>query len=140
MRRSSLTSYFIFAAIAGMSPGAGTPVRAQAPATSPSQPQTVTVPATIEAYWSADLYAKTSGYVAEVKADLGDHVKKGDVLAVLHVPELEKNLLQAQATLNARKQMLRAADAAIAQAKQSLAVAGQQLNSYKAESDFQQVT
>ena len=123
---------------------ATSPASAQAPSTppasAPAAAQTVAVPATIEAFWSADLYAKTSGYVVEVKADLGDHVKKNDVLAVLRVPELEANLLQARATLTARKQMLRAADAAIAQAKQAVVVAGQQLNSYKAESDFQQVT
>jgi multidrug resistance efflux pump len=113
--------------------------RADGPATSPAAP-TVAVPATIEAFWSADLFAKTAGYVAEVKADIGDHVKKGDVLAVLRVPELEKNLLQANAGLAARKRMLRAADAATAQAKQALAVAKQQLASYKAEADFQQVT
>jgi multidrug efflux pump subunit AcrA (membrane-fusion protein) len=114
--------------------------RAQTPATSPAAPPTVAVPATIEAFWSADLYAKTSGYVADVKADIGDHVKKGDLLAVLRVPELDKNLLQANATLAARKQMLRAAEAATAQAKQALAVAKQQMASYKAEADFQQVT
>jgi len=140
MRRSSLASYFLLVAAAAVLLGAGRLAGAQAPTTSPSQPPTVAVPASIEAFWSADLYAKTSGYVAEVKADLGDHVKRSDVLAILRVPELEKNLLQAQATLNARKQMLRAADAAIAQAKQAVAVAGQQLNSYKAEADFQQVT
>lgn len=117
-----------------------THLRAQAPATAPAQPTTIAVPASIEAFWSADLYAKTSGYVLDLKADIGDHVKKGDVLAVLHAPELEKGLLQAKATVAARKQMLRVAEANVAQARQALAVARQQLVSYRADADFRQVT
>ena len=109
-----------------------------------TQPSTsggsVTVIASVEAYWSADLYAKTAGYVSEVKHDIGDRVSKGDVLAVLHVPELEKNLVQAQAGLKARQQMRKAADAAVAQAQQALAVARSQLEAYKADQYLAQVT
>jgi multidrug resistance efflux pump len=102
--------------------------------------QAVSVPATIEPFWAADLSAKVSGYVGEVKADLGDHVTKGQVLAVIAEPELETSLKQAKATLAARRQMLIAAEAAVAQAKQSVAVAQQQLESYKAEAQFQDVS
>lgn len=112
---------------------------ADAPAPAPSA-QTIAVPASIEAYWSADLYAKTSGYVTDVKFDLGDHVTKGMTLAILHVPELEKNLAQAKATLEAKKQMLIAADAVIAQSKQSLIGAQKQLESCKVDLEYQQVT
>jgi multidrug resistance efflux pump len=139
-RNVPLPTVFAVLAAAWVALVISTIARADGPATSPAAQPAVAVPATIEAFWSADLFAKTSGYVAEVKADIGDHVKKGDVLALLRVPELEKNLLQANATLAARKQMLRAAEAATAQAKQALAVAKQQMASYKAEADFQQVT
>jgi multidrug efflux pump subunit AcrA (membrane-fusion protein) len=114
-------------------------VAADAPAAAPAV-QTIAVPASIEAYWSADLYAKTSGYVTDVKFDLGDHVTKGIPLAILHVPELEKNLAQAKATLEAKKQMLKAADAVIAQSKQSLIVAQKQFESYKVDMEYQQIT
>ncbi|HXE53978.1 MAG TPA: efflux RND transporter periplasmic adaptor subunit [Tepidisphaeraceae bacterium] len=111
---------------------------------SPAQTQpsanSVVVIATVDAYWAADQYAKTSGYVTDVKHDIGDRVKKGDVLAVLHVPELEKNLVQARATLVARQKMKTAADAAVAQAQQALAVAKSQLEGYQADKYLADVT
>src|SRR5690242_12399225 len=103
---------------------------AQAPTSAPtSQPAgaSVTVVATVEAFWSADQYAKTSGYVSEVKHDIGDQVKKGEILAILHVPELEMNLVQAEATLVAKNQMQKASDAAVEQSRQALVVAEGQL-------------
>jgi multidrug resistance efflux pump len=78
--------------------------------------------------------------VIDVRADLGDHVKKDAVMAVLAVPELEKNLAQAKATVAAKKQMLRAADAVVAQSRQALAVAQKQLEGYKVDLEYQQVT
>ena len=113
--------------------------QATSPQTQPSD-STVTAIATVEAFWSSEQYAKTSGYVSEVKHDMGDHVKKGDVLAVLRVPELEKNLVQAKAGLTARQQMKKAADAVVAQAQQALAVARSQLEGFKADQSLAQVT
>ena len=50
----------------------------------------VTLPASVEALNQATLYAKVSGYVQWIKVDKGDRVKKGDVLALLEVPEVDK--------------------------------------------------
>ena len=49
------------------------------PATAPAAPSVVAVVAvaSVEPYWSADQYAKVSGYVSDVKADIGDRVTKG---------------------------------------------------------------
>lgn len=47
-----------------------------------------TQPGTAEAFYEADLGAKVSGYVAELNVDIGAHVKKGQVLARITVPEL----------------------------------------------------
>lgn len=44
-----------------------------------------------------DVYAKESGYVKELKVDYGSHVHKGDVLAILEIPELEAQLQQDEA-------------------------------------------
>jgi len=112
---------------------------------SPTQPAgaasgSVVVLATLDAFWSADQYAKTAGYVSDVKHDIGDRVNKGEVLAILYVPELEKNLVQAKAGLAARQQMKKAADAAVAQAQQALAVAKSQLEGYQADLYLAQVT
>lgn len=54
--------------------------------------RTTTQPATVKAYYSAEIYAKVDGYVAETNVDIGDRVKRGDVLATINVPELEKQL------------------------------------------------
>jgi RND family efflux transporter MFP subunit len=58
---------------------------------------------TLEAFETADLYPKVSGYLAEVRADIGDHVKAGQVLAVISLPETEKELAEAEATVAAKR-------------------------------------
>jgi multidrug resistance efflux pump len=129
--------------VACLSPtgGAQSPSSAQkTPQTQPSAPGSVVVLATVNAFWSADQYAKTAGYVSDVKHDIGDRVKKGEELAVLSVPELEKNLVQAKAGLAARQQMRKAADAAVVQAQQALAVTKSQLDAFQADLFLAQVT
>lgn len=61
--------------------------------------QTITLPASVEAIERATLYAKVSGYVQWIKVDKGDRVKKGEVLAQLEVPEVEKENQSAQAAV-----------------------------------------
>lgn len=48
----------------------------------------ITVPAEFRPYTEVELHAKVSGYVKEMKVDIGDRVKAGELLAVLEVPEL----------------------------------------------------
>jgi RND family efflux transporter MFP subunit len=62
--------------------------------------------ATLEAFEETDLFAKISGYVSEVRVDIGDHVKAGQVLAVIDVPEMYKELGEAEAELESRKSSL----------------------------------
>ena len=47
------------------------------------------------------LYARVNGYVAEWKRDIGDVVRKGDLLATIETPELDDQLTAAQAKLKA---------------------------------------
>src|SRR5438105_4090240 len=95
-----MAALFVTAAACGASMAQSTtPTAATVPVTTPATipatgaataaPAPVVAVATVEAFWSADLYAKTSGYVSEVKADIGDAVKKGQVLAVIDAPEVE---------------------------------------------------
>jgi RND family efflux transporter MFP subunit len=58
---------------------------------------------TLEAFETADLYPKVSGYLAEVRVDIGDRVKKGQVLAVISLPETEKQLAEAEATIASKR-------------------------------------
>ena len=61
--------------------------------------QTLALPASVEAIEKATLYAKVSGYVEWIKVDKGDRVKRGEVLAQLEVPEVEKEYQSAQAAV-----------------------------------------
>jgi multidrug efflux pump subunit AcrA (membrane-fusion protein) len=62
--------------------------------------------ATLEAFEEADLFAKVSGYLSDVRVDIGDHVKAGQVLAVIDVPEMEQELAEAKAELESKRSSL----------------------------------
>jgi multidrug efflux pump subunit AcrA (membrane-fusion protein) len=53
------------------------------------QPAMVTAPATVQAFFTTDLFAKDSGYVSRVNSDIGDHVQEGQVLAEIDDPETQ---------------------------------------------------
>jgi len=62
--------------------------------------------ATLEAFEEADLFAKVSGYLSDVRVDIGDHVKAGQVLAVIDIPEMEQELAEAKAQLESKQSSL----------------------------------
>jgi RND family efflux transporter MFP subunit len=56
-----------------------------------------------------DVYAKESGYVKTLNVDYGTHVKAGEVMALLEIPELEAQLQEDRAEItNATHQVTRA--------------------------------
>jgi len=110
---------------------------AQSPTT---QPHKVEVPGTLEAFEQTDLCTKVSGYLSDVRVDIGDHVKAGDLLATIDVPELQNDLAEAIALHAARQRSLEAADAVIEQAKSALETAQKQLDRYKADLTLQEST
>lgn len=57
------------------------------------------LPATLQAWQSAPIYARTSGYVSKWFVDIGDTVKPGQLLAVLDAPEVDQQLIAARADL-----------------------------------------
>jgi RND family efflux transporter MFP subunit len=59
--------------------------------------------ATLAAFEETDIFAKVSGYLSEVRVDIGDHVKAGQVLAVIDIPEMEQELAEAKAQLESKK-------------------------------------
>jgi RND family efflux transporter MFP subunit len=58
------------------------------------------LPATLQAFSDAPIYARTSGYVAHWYADIGQHVSNGQILAQIDSPEVDQQLIRARATLN----------------------------------------
>ena len=53
----------------------------------------------MQANQSITLYARTSGYVGKWLADIGDNVRKGQLLAVIETPDVDQQLEQARGTL-----------------------------------------
>lgn len=70
-------------------------------ATVKASPKTInlTLPATTLAYTQANIFARVSGYISKRNVDIGDRVKKGDLLVEIYAPEIEYQLAQAEATL-----------------------------------------
>ena len=71
----------------------------------------VALPGTTEAFEAANIFSRTSGYIARRWADIGDHVKAGDLLAEITAPELDHQIAQAQATIVQTEAALRQAQA-----------------------------
>jgi RND family efflux transporter MFP subunit len=59
----------------------------------------LTLPGTIQAYNRAAIYARVSGYLQSWQADIGAHVKAGEVLAKIDSPDLDQQFAQAKADL-----------------------------------------
>jgi len=57
----------------------------------------VTYAAEFRPYVEAELNAKVSGYLSRMNVDFGDKVKAGQLLATIEVPELQAQLVNAQA-------------------------------------------
>jgi RND family efflux transporter MFP subunit len=50
-------------------------------------------------YQEVELHAKVAGYLSKIFVDIGDRVRAGDVLALLEVPELNAQVLEAVASV-----------------------------------------
>jgi RND family efflux transporter MFP subunit len=57
----------------------------------------VTLTAELEPYYEVDVMAKEAGYIRHMLVDIGDHVKAGQLLCVLEIPELQDDLQRAKA-------------------------------------------
>jgi len=55
------------------------------------------LPATIHGYIEAPMYAKVAGYLKTIKVDKGDRVTRGQLLAILDTPDLDKQVADAKA-------------------------------------------
>jgi membrane fusion protein, multidrug efflux system len=65
--------------------------------------RSVVLPADTRAILATTLYAKTSGYVVDMKTDKGFRCKKGDVLAVLQSPEVDQQVAAARVDMDVKR-------------------------------------
>ncbi len=73
----------------------------------------LTLPGETAAWYESTIYARVDGYVGAWNVDIGDHVKKGQVLAAIETPDLDAKLAAAQAKVKASRALVvaRQADA-----------------------------
>lgn len=68
------------------------------PQASPAS-EPLVLPGRLAAYINAPIYARVSGYLHAWYADIGTHVKAGQLLGVIDTPDLDQQLQQARADL-----------------------------------------
>jgi multidrug efflux pump subunit AcrA (membrane-fusion protein) len=83
-------------------------------------------PGHIQAFEQTPVFSKLAGYVRKWNVDIGDPVKKGDLLAELWVPEMEVDVKQKEA-------LVQQAEAEIKQAKETAVAAEASLKSADAK-------
>jgi len=69
------------------------------------------IPASVQAFDQTPVFARTSGYLKARYVDIGDHVRRGQLLAVIEDPQTDQSLIQAKATLAQLKAALAQAQA-----------------------------
>jgi RND family efflux transporter MFP subunit len=61
--------------------------------------QEIVLPGNVQPFITSPVFARTNGYLEHWYFDIGTHVKKGQLLAVIASPEVDQQLQQAQSTL-----------------------------------------
>lgn len=74
-------------------------------------------------YQEIDVHAKVSGYIKKLDINWGTHVRQGQLLAVLEVPELNAQVLRDRATCQRSRQELAAAREELSRAESAYTVA-----------------
>ena len=87
-------------------------------------------------FQDVDVHAKVAGYIRKIFVDVGDHVREGQTLAELEIPELAAQLSGADAACRAAEQQIRRAQGELqrAQSTHSAAHAAYQRLKQAAES------
>jgi RND family efflux transporter MFP subunit len=66
----------------------------------------LSIAAEFQPFQDVFVYAKESGYIQKLYVDWGTHVKQGQLLAVLEIPELQQQIQQDEASVNKSEQDL----------------------------------
>jgi membrane fusion protein, multidrug efflux system len=65
--------------------------------------KSVELPAELLPYEQSELFARVQGYVKEMKVDIGDRVRRGQILALIEAPELNTKQAEYQSALQAAR-------------------------------------
>ena len=98
-------------------------VVAVAPVVRSGNTSSLVLPGNIQAVTEAPVLARASGYIKARSADIGDRVKAGQVLAEIEAPELDQQILQAQASIDQANSTIEQPQAALLQGQSNEALA-----------------
>jgi len=70
----------------------------------------IILPGNVQPFITSPIYARTNGYLRKWYADIGAHVKQGQLLAVIETPEVDQQLEQSISNLNTAKANLALAE------------------------------
>jgi len=70
----------------------------------------IVLPGSVQPYVTAPIYSRTNGYLQAWYFDIGAHVKKGQLLAVIATPEVDQQLGQSRSNLETAQANLRLAE------------------------------
>src|SRR3981189_2834179 len=111
MRFTKVPAFLTLFFLSGFAAGGGGGHKAAAAATAKPPPAAVVkvarrniadnleIASEFEPYQEVDVYAKVSGYIHKLNVDYGSHVRQGQVLAELEIPELQQQLQQDEASV-----------------------------------------
>jgi RND family efflux transporter MFP subunit len=72
--------------------------------------QEIVLPGNVQPFITSPIYARTNGYLRKWYFDIGAHVKKGQLLAVIETPEVDQQLEQSFSNLSTAKANLALAE------------------------------
>jgi RND family efflux transporter MFP subunit len=125
--------FFLICGIALTGCGAGHKTAAGDPANAPNAAvvkvargniaDNLEIASEFQPFQEVDVYAKVSGYIQKLYVDYGTHVKQGQLLAVLEIPELQQQLQQDEAAVRRSNQELTRAHEDLNRAQSAYTVA-----------------
>jgi len=131
--RRVLISFFLITSAALAGCGEGHKAAADDAANAPAAPvvkvargsiaDSLEIASEFQPFQEVDVYAKVSGYIQKLYVDYGTHVKQGQILAVLEIPELQQQLQQDEASVRRSDQELARAREELNRAQSAYTVA-----------------
>ncbi len=101
----------------GDTPAAGLVSAGVAPVKRGAIAQSLTIAGAFKPFQEIDVHAKVAGFIKQIYVDVGSHVKEGQTLAVLEVPELTAELAGTDASVRRSKQEIGRAQGDVERAK-----------------------
>jgi RND family efflux transporter MFP subunit len=98
---------------------------------------TLTVSGAFKPFQDIDVHAKVAGYIKVIYVDVGDHVKEGQTLAVLEIPELAAELAGTDAAVRVAKDQIRRAKGDLDRAQSAYSAAHAAYTRLKQAADTQ---